>query len=185
MEKAFLSSTFGKNPILTRKDWILVLTLFFVHVFIGLAYMKWLDVSIMGNLGERPWDWWWQLVPSNFLTEDLWRSIWFLHSQPPLYNLYGAFFFNVFKTNPIGAMEVSNHILGGLIPSMVYIILFLLTDRRLLAFLMSIAVVLDPGLLLFESYMLYDLSTVFIIMASTCMITIYWKTRRDSASFFL
>ena len=172
------SSDHGARDLLPRGLLIGVATLAIVHIGVGLFYKLALGVDLETNLGMRPWDWWWQTVSVRLLTTDLLRSLWFLHSQPPLYNLYGAIFFNFFPQAPLQAMHFANILLGSLIPGLIAIILWHQTRNLSLSVAIGAVVALDPGLVLFEAYILYDLLTVLLVVAGVWALSQLERTGR-------
>ena len=103
---------------------------FLVHASIALIYKEIVGLNIAADLAGNTWDWYWQILPIEALRFNLVESIWNLHSQPPLFNLYGAFFARVFYPNYLQAMHYSNIILGSLLSSMMYGIVLQFTQNR-------------------------------------------------------
>jgi hypothetical protein len=180
-------SQFSIKPIMDKRKWLVFLVIFATHTLLALYYKQVLGVSIEGNLGNRSWDWWWQTISADLLVNDLWRSLWYLHSQPPLFNLYGAFFFRFFPNNPLEIMYINNILLGSLIAGMIYVSLVMVTGKQFLSTFIGLAVALDPTLFLFEAYILYDLLTTFLIVLSVVMLIWFVKVQstRIAALFFI
>lgn len=151
---------------------------FSAHLALAIYYQAVVGLDILANPGNRPWDWWWQNIPQDLLVGDLWRSLWYLHTQPPLYNLYGAIFFNLVPGQPMAAMQFSNMVLGAVLSGMIYLILGMSLEKRLLAFMVGLGLAFDPGLFLFEAYILYDLVTTFFVVATVCTLAAYVRTHR-------
>jgi hypothetical protein len=165
--------------------WWVVIAL--VHLGLGLAYMHFGGLSINDNPGHRAWDWWWQTIPTRLLVEDLGRSLWFLHSQPPVFNLYGAIFFRLFSHDPMAAMQVGNIALGSLLSGMAYLVLLQLTGRPRVSVVLGLVLALDAGLFLYEAYLLYDVLSVFLIVGSVAALAAFARTHklRFAATFML
>lgn len=62
--------------------WLPYFTLLLVFVFSRLLYDK-LGITYLGDT----YQYYWQFINPSLLKTDLWRSIYYLHSQPPLMNL--------------------------------------------------------------------------------------------------
>jgi hypothetical protein len=159
-----------------HRELILFILVIATHAIVGIYYKEVIGLDIEANPLQRPWDWWWQTVSVDLLRNDLWRSIWFLHSQPPIFNFYGAFFFNFFPDMPMQMMHYSNILLGSLVSGMTFLLLYILSRRMILSFFVGILIALDPGIFLFEAYILYDLLTLFLLIASTTAIACYSRT---------
>ncbi len=168
----------ARRPERATLDWRILVFVIGLHIATAVFYKVAAGVSIEANPGGRSWDWWWQTVPSDLLRTDLWRSLWYLHSQPPLFNLYGAFFFHAFPTDPMSALQYGNILLGAGMVGMLYAALIYLTGNRWLSAIGGVLLALDPGLLLFEAYILYDLLTAFLVVGSVFTLLVYARTRR-------
>lgn len=175
----------GKNRLkfLMNRTSLFFFLIFGVHFVVAVIYKEVVGVDIAANPRFRPWDWWWQTIPVDLLLNRLWESIWYLHAQPPLYNLYGAFFFNLFSDDPLSAMQYGNIFFGSLIPALFFLTLNLMTGRRWLSFLVGLYLALDAGLFLFEAYMLYDLLTAFLVAVSVCLFAYYEKTHQPRYAY--
>lgn len=146
---------------------VAVLTLFLGHVGIALVCKWWLGINIEhGHHWAHEWDWFWQNIPHDLLRDDLLRSVWHLHSQPPLYNLYGAFFIRIFSPDHLPALQYANIMLGALIVGMVYCIAGQFIRNILVRFLGALVFSMTPALVLFEAFALYTLLTMFWVITA-------------------
>jgi hypothetical protein len=147
-----------------------------LHLSTAVFYKEVVGIDIAANPRFRPWDWWWQTIPIDLLANRLWESLWYLHAQPPLYNLYGAFFLSISPDRMLPLMQYGNILLGSLIPGMYFVVLKQMTGRYNLSLIIGITFALDPSLFLFEAYILYDLLTIFLIVSSVFLLVLYIKT---------
>ena len=172
---------------LRRTDLVVFSLIVLLHLAVAVFLKNVVGIDITANPGSRPWDWWWQTVPQDLLKNDLGRSLWFLHSQPPLFNLYGALFFNLFPMNPMPAMQYGNIVLGALTSGGLYLILLLMTRTRWISALVAVLLAISLGSFLFEAYMLYDILTCFLITLSVTMLAFFTHTKKIvfAASFIL
>ena len=121
------------SSITSRKNicfWIV----FLVHFSIAVFYKEIVGINIESDPGRDAWDGLWQTLPAESLKANMVHSVWNLHSQPPLYNLYGAFFIKLFYPHHLQYMHYSNIILGSLLSAILYIILVQLTRDKLLSY---------------------------------------------------
>ena len=137
--------------------------IFGVHLAVALAYKQIAGVDIQADPVRNTWDWFWQTLPLDALRFNLGESLWHLHSQPPLFNLYGAFFARLCYPAHLQAMQYANMLLGAALSAMLYPILRQATRTRNLAWLAALAIALNPALFLYEAYILYDLLTAFLV----------------------
>jgi hypothetical protein len=159
-------------------DLVFALVIATIHLGVAIYYKEARNLDIMANPGQRDWDWWWQTIPVDLLLTDFWRSFWHLHFQPPVFNLYGALFFFTIPHSPLEGMHFGNILLGSLISGEIYLILVKITKRRILSFTISLVLALDVGIFVYEAYILYDILTLFLIITSVTILTMYWETKK-------
>ncbi|MBU0715901.1 MAG: glycosyltransferase family 39 protein [Verrucomicrobia bacterium] len=154
-----------------RRDFLLPLFLVLLHLAFVMLMLNCCSLSIKADPGRNYWDYFWQLLPADFLQTDLLRSLWNLHSQPPLYNLLGTL---IMRLNPAGScletLYVLNVIMGAALCGLLYFPAQALLRRRWLSTALCGLVALHPSLLLYEAYALYDVLTAFLIVVTlACM----------------
>ncbi|MBZ0301785.1 MAG: hypothetical protein K8J31_18705 [Anaerolineae bacterium] len=137
-----------------------------LHSILAVAFKLVAGVNITANPnGLTYWDAYWQNLPYVDLNTHLAESIWNLHAQPPLHNLYGALWIHLFPDMYLEAIHYANIALGALICGMSYLILWRVTHSRTAALVGGLCITLNPGLFLFEAYMLYTVLSLFWIVA--------------------
>ncbi|MFQ5506866.1 MAG: hypothetical protein ACE5F1_19005 [Planctomycetota bacterium] len=139
---------------------------FALHLGLALVYRFALGISIDEGIGIERWEEFWQTLPMASLCSDLAQSLWNLHAQPPLFNLYGAFFGRTFGAEALDYMHVANILLGSVLSGMVYVVGLECCHRKALAFAVSMAIALHPALFLYEAYVLYTLLAAFLVVAA-------------------
>jgi hypothetical protein len=95
----------------------------------------------------------WQLLPTHLLRHDLLRSVWYLHSQPPLYNLFVGFLLHL-PGAAVGPVAASVFVGLGLL--MVFACYGLLAELGLppwAAATVAAAVAIDPATVLYENWL--------------------------------
>jgi len=120
--------------------------------------------ATMGKLDTNPLLYYWQYADPKLLREDLLRTVFYLHSQPPLYNLFLGLGLKLFpKTTrlPFAACQY--------LTSLVFALALVRLMRRLdvpktLAFLLTAGFILSPPYLSYEHWLFYD----FYTAASLC-----------------
>lgn len=104
-----------------------------------------------------------QYLDPVLLQNDLLRSLFYLHSQPPLFNFFlGA----ILKLSPIPAItyDFIFKIVGLLIPLIFYGIFTRLGINRFVAFVATIIFMLNPTLILYENLLYYTHIEAFLIL---------------------
>lgn len=92
------------------------------HLVVSAVYVKIVGISIVADPQRNTWDWLWQLLPLDDLRHDLWRSLWFLHAQPPLYNLYGGILADLFYPHHLQVLHALNVLAGALMSGLVWLL---------------------------------------------------------------
>jgi len=168
------------RPVL-RSYWPLWLTSV-LHVIVALSCKWGAGISITAHRlpGEQPeyWDRFWQALPIESLRTNLAGSIWNLHSQPPVQNLYGGVLAKLFYPNHLEWMHYINIAMGGCIPAMVGVIVWRITRNKFGGLLAALIFALHPSLLLYEAYPLYTLPTAFLVTASIFCLAMFCPDRR-------
>lgn len=128
----------------------------------------------------------WQYLDPKLLQDDLLRSVFYLHSQPPLFNLLlGA----VLKLSP--APELAFHglyLLAGLTCQLTtFLLMRAFGVGRVVAGILSTILVIRPSFILFENWLMYDVP----VTALTCLTAIFLArfarggAPRDALAFFV
>jgi len=140
-----------------------------VHLGIAVLYnVKWIT-------NPRCWDCLMAAIPRATLQHHLWESIWFMHAQPPLYNLYGGLMFRFFDSQAYRVMEVIQVALGAAITGMAFILAIDLLKNRRLAFIGTlIFVALNPSLFVYESFAFYTIYGAFLITGSAFAVHLFF-----------
>ena len=106
-----------------------------------------------------------QYLDPALLKNDLSRSLFYLHSQPPLFNLMLGL---VLKLSPLPALSYSLlfKTAGALIPLAFYGTLSAIGVKRRTALLITIVFMLNPTLILYENLLYYSyIETFYIALA--------------------
>lgn len=117
-----------------------------------------------------------QYLDPLLLENDLLRSLFYLHSQPPLFNFFlGA----ILKVSPIPAIsyELLFKTAGALIPLIFYGILTLLGINHLVALIATIIFMLNPTLILYENLLYYTHIEAFLVLVSLFFL-LYWVSEK-------
>ncbi len=181
------AGTMESRGIFQRRDFLLSLVPVVLHLAFVLRMLLRYTISITSDPRRNYWEYFWQLLPSELLQAERFTSLWNLHSQPPLYNLLGAV---LMRFGPEGfvleSIHVLNVVMGAALCGLLYFPAQILLRRRWLSVLLCGAVALHPSLLLYEAYILYDVITVFLVVATlACVAFFQWKERLGWLAAFL
>jgi len=73
--------------------------------------------ATMGKLDTNPLLYYWQYADPKLLREDLLRTVFYLHSQPPLYNLFLGLGLKLFPQNYASAFAACQYLTSLVLPS--------------------------------------------------------------------
>lgn len=118
-----------------------------------------------------------QYLDPVLLQNDLLRSLFYLHSQPPLFNFFLG---TILKLSPIPEItyDFIFKIIGLLIPLIFYGIFIRLGINRLAAFIATIIFMFNPTLILYENLLYYTHVEAFLILLSIFFL-LYWVNEKQ------
>ena len=142
-----------------------------VHVVVAVLYWFVLDVTIVHDFGPDKWGWFWQSLPTELLRTRATESIWYMHGQPPLWNILGAVLLKLFSSLHMQALQALHIGLGAAIAGMCVQIVGRVTQAPRLALATGLIVALHPALFLFEAYALYTTAAAFLVTSAAYLVT--------------
>lgn len=120
----------------------------------------------------------WHFVAVDLLHSRLLESIFYLHFQPPLYNLYLGSVLQLFGTSATAAFAVSYLLLGACYALALFWFMRALGLGRGLAFALLLFLIASPPALLLESYLLYSYPVVVWLVCAAAVLYAAVRTGR-------
>lgn len=120
------------------------------------------------------------------LEHDLFASLFHLHSQPPLFNLFLGLVLKI-SPDPAVSYELLFKTAGLIMPVFLFSILSMLGIKRLIAFLVTLVFMFNPTLFLYENLLYFTHFEAFFIL-SAIFFLLRWSTysnTREIIFFFL
>ena len=142
-----------------------------VHVVVAVLYWLVLGVTIVHDFGPDKWGWFWQSLPTELLRTRAAESIWYMHGQPPLWNILGALLIKLFGSVHMQALQALHIALGAVIAGLCVQIVGRVTRAPRVALVTGLGVALHPALFLFEAYALYTTAAAFLITSAAYLVT--------------
>ena len=165
-----------------KRPTVLVATL---HVVVALLYWLVLGLTIVHDFGPDKWGWFWQSLPTELLRTRPAESIWYMHGQPPLWNILGALLLKLFGSLHMQALQALHIAFGAAIAGMCVQIVGRVTRAPRLALGTGLVVALHPALFLFEAYALYTTAAAFLVTSAAYLVTLAQEDafgRNDAAA---
>lgn len=112
----------------------------------------------------------WQFIDPEFLRGDLWRSVFHLHSQPPLLNLLTGLVLQIFPAAHAEVFHILYFMLGMLLGACIYLLGIFLRFPPWLSALLSVWFIVSPGTVLYEHWLMYAYPlTAALTLAGVCL----------------
>lgn len=130
--------------------------------------------------------WGWQALDPQWMKEDLAESIWFLHSQPPLFNLGIGLMLKISPESYDLWLQTFFRIMGlGMFLSMTYV-LKQMNVRPWLLLMLVFLFMLSPSAVVYENWLFYTYPTACLLAFSLAALVRFLQTRKTgwSLAFF-
>jgi hypothetical protein len=105
-----------------------------------------------------------QFIDPELLKHRLFESLFYLHIQPPGWNLYTGAVLKLFPLSYPSAFHVIYLLLGLGMCWSIYYLMRIFEVSRWLAFTLTAWLMVSPGVILFENYMLYEYLVSFLLL---------------------
>jgi len=97
-----------------------------------------------------------QLIDKPLLQNRLWESLYYLHVQPPGFNLYAGIVLKLFPNSYAVVFHLVHLVAGAMIACLLYHLLRVSDVGPALAFALAGLFTISPGVVLFENFLLYE-----------------------------
>lgn len=112
----------------------------------------------------------WQFIDPVLLRTDLWRSVFYLHSQPPLMNLFTGIIIQAFPTNHETVFHILYFITGLMLGISIYYLGIFLRFPPWISAVISTWFIISPGTALYEHWLTYAYPlTCALTLAGICV----------------
>jgi hypothetical protein len=142
-----------------------------LHAVVALLYWAH-GVTIRHPFGPSMWDFFWQNLPTEELRARPLQALWHLHAQPPLWNALNAPLIGLFGAHHPEALQTLHIALGSAMAALAVLAAARLTGSLIAGTVAGALVALDPAVVLYEAYALYELLCAFLIVLA------FWATTR-------
>jgi hypothetical protein len=125
--------------------------------------------AIGGRFDAAPLKWYWQFVDPVLLRQRLIASVFYLHSQPPLYNLFLGAVLKVFPRQYASAFQVVYLLFGLGLLFCLFRLQVKLGVGRVVAIIVSAAFVASPPFFLYEHWLFYTFPLAALVTAAALL----------------
>jgi hypothetical protein len=122
-----------------------------------------------------------QFIDAKLLDERLFESLWYSHAHPPGFNLLVGVAYRAFGDHAPIFLSLLYHGLGLVLALGVFFLTLRLSGARLAAYLCTALLVMSPGLVLYESWLMYTFLEAVLLVVSA--VALYQALDRDSTAW--
>lgn len=118
----------------------------------------------------------WQILDVELLKNRLLESLFYLHSQPPLFNLFLGLVLKLFPQNAHIAFIAVYQVLGLTLSVSVFILLLELGMSRKAGFIITLLFIVYPPIILYENWLCYTYPVATLLTVSAVFLNRFVKT---------
>jgi hypothetical protein len=126
----------------------------------------------------RPVLHYYQFIDPELLKHRLFESLFYLHIQPPGWNLYTGVILKFFPASYVAVFHLIYLLLGLGICWSIYFLMRTCEVSRRLSFVLVAWFIVSPGVILFENYMLYEYLVAFLLLIAAVALVHFVRTSR-------
>lgn len=119
----------------------------------------------------------WQFLDPSLLRHDLLRSVWYLHSQPPLYNLWLGVSLKMFGSQFSPAVHLEYLAMGVAIAIILVTLLERITGSVICAAGVASLFVLNPAVVLYENWLFYEYPVTCMLLIAAVALDQFVRSR--------
>ena len=120
----------------------------------------------------------WHFIDIYLLKHDLWRSIFYLHTQPPLMNLLTGIDLQLFPSSYASISQVFFLLGGFLLTLAIYFLGNRLGLPKYLSFILAVWFAISPATLVYENYYFYTYPTTILLTLSAVFLARFLENKR-------
>ncbi len=162
------------------REWHLIAVACLYHLISAIYYKEISGVDIEYTLNS----WTVHLLPREILEDNLLEGIFHLNTQAPGFNILAGIILKISSSNYYSIMHYFNIVLGVIASGMTYFILSTITRNRLFSFIVSLIIISNPAIYLYEALNIYELLTSYLIIQSVFFISLFAETRKSTYLIF-
>jgi hypothetical protein len=126
-----------------------------------------------------------QIADPQLLTEDLFRTVLLMHSQPPLFNLFVGIIYKLFPGNIQAVLHVIYLAMGLCLCLTVYLLAIRLGLQYRLASVLAAVFTITPATILLENWTFYSYPVSLMLVLSALALNFYVETKKIAWLFVL
>jgi len=149
---------------------IVLLGIFFVSRFL---YDR-IGITFLGSTYQH----YWQFIHQSLLETDMWRSIFYLHSQPPIFNTLTGTVLHLFPSNIQEAFHVLYYLAGALLAVSIYFLGVDIGIPNWLSMVLAMVFMISPSTISYEHWLMYGYLIASVLAFSGVALFRFFKTQK-------
>ncbi len=154
------------------------------------ARSRWFVLAVAAPLASRagyallgvrydaqPLSSYWQYLDPELLRHALLQSLYYLHSQPPLFNLFLGLVLKLFPGHTGPAFQVAFLVCGLAIASAMFWLMLRLGARPALCAVVAMLFAVGPNCVLYENWLFYTYPEMALLLLAALALSIYLQSR--------
>ncbi len=147
-----------------------------IHIILIYIYSRIIYYYVFGIFfNSKPLIFAVQYLDPELLRNNLLQSLFYLHSQPPLFNLFLGAGLKLFPGNPVPFYHYSFMILGLLFTVALYLLMVRLNISKRIAFILTVIFIINPAFILYENFLFYTHPVLVLLLLSAFFLNSYLK----------
>jgi len=118
-----------------------------------------------------------QFIDVELLRHHLLQSLFYLHWQPPGYNLFLGVVLKLFPSTYGAAFHAIHLVFGGTVMCLMFHLMRCLGVRVRIALTMTILFIVSPGVILYEKFLFYEFPMIFLLIVSAAFLFHFFANR--------
>ena len=115
--------------------------------------------------------WLWQFIDPALLKANLWQSLWYLHSQPPMFNLFLGIVVNLFPGHESAVFAFSYLLLGLIFAVALFLLLRGFGVPDVLSAVAAAVYAASPAVVLYENWLFYAYPVTVLLL----LVALFWQ----------
>jgi len=124
-----------------------------------------------------------QFIDPILLKTNLLQSVFYLHSQPPLFNLFLGIILKLFPNNHYIVFNILYLILGFIFSISVFLLMIRMGVAKRVAIFLTICFIINPSVILYENWLFYTYPAFVCLTLAALILHLYIETARPSFGF--
>lgn len=155
----------------------------FLYIAVIFVFSRYLFFGVGVRFDTTPLEYSWQLLDPYLLKNDLLRSLFYLHSQPPLFNFYVGMILKIFPQNFVYVFHTVSFLSGLVLALSLVGVMRQLRISPTLNVLLVTAFILSPASILYENWLFYTYQVTVLLVLSGVFLHKFLSTQKALYGF--